>query len=479
MKRIISVMTAVAAAVTVIVTAAVFIPESAVPGRYVKAQVSTLRKADNRESLLQEEDRQESDEPKESELYAKAAVLMDADSGRILYEKNGSLPMAMASTTKIMTCILALENADIREEAIVSGYASGMPKVKLSVKKGESYRLKDLLYSMMLESHNDSAAVIAEHIGKKILEKEKSSEAEEAGTEENEKKEEREDEQAESKKAIAAFAGLMNRKAAELGCKNTWFITPNGLDAGQTVRSRNGEEKVREHATTAAELAQIMSYCVLKSPKKEEFLTITGTPAYTFTANGRTFSCVNHNAFLSMMKGALSGKTGFTNKAGYCYVGALQNDGRTFTVALLDCGWPNHRNYKWSDTRKLMGYGLSHYKDRSLETEELPEGLLDPIPVENAQAKGLTETVYARIEKGEEKQGRDHLLMREDEKTEIEWSVEKRLTAPVEAGQIVGTVCYKVNGTVYLTEYLKTTQAIPARDFKWCLRQILVRFMLG
>lgn len=472
MKRIISVMTAIAAAVTVTVTAVVCIPESVVREGCVKAQESTGREIDSRESLLQEENRQKADEPEDSELYAKAAVLMDADSGRILYEKNGSLPLAMASTTKIMTCILALENADILEEALVSGYASGMPKVKLFVKKGESYRLKDLLYSMMLESHNDSAAVIAEHIGEKILEKRKT-ETEQAG------KEEKEDAQEESKAAIAAFAGLMNRKAAELGCKNTWFITPNGLDASQTIRSRNGEEEVREHVTTAAELAQIMSYCILKSPKREEFLAITGTPAYTFTANGRTFSCVNHNAFLGMMKGALSGKTGFTNKAGYCYVGALQKDGRTFTVALLACGWPNHRNYKWSDTKKLMEYGLSHYKDRSLLAEELPEGLLHPIPVENAQAKGLTETVYAGIEKGEEKQGRDHLLMREDEKTEIDWNVEKKLTAPVEAGQIVGTICYKVDGTVYLTEYLKTTETIPKRDFKWCVRQILVRFMLS
>ena len=102
-------------------------------------------------------------------LYATAAVLMDADSGRVLYEKNGFTPMAMASTTKIMTCIVVLENAVLEEEADVSSYASGMPKVKLYVQKGEKYTLKDLLHSLMLESHNDSAVVIAEHIGKQYL----------------------------------------------------------------------------------------------------------------------------------------------------------------------------------------------------------------------------------------------------------------------------------------------------------------------
>jgi len=102
-------------------------------------------------------------------LYATSAVLMDADSGRVLYEKNGYTPMAMASTTKIMTCILVLESGKADEELTVSGYAASMPKVKLYIKKGESYRVRDLLYSLMLESHNDSAVALAEHIGKQYL----------------------------------------------------------------------------------------------------------------------------------------------------------------------------------------------------------------------------------------------------------------------------------------------------------------------
>ena len=116
----------------------------------------------------------------------------------------------------------------------------------------------------------------------------------------------------------------MNSKAEELGCTSTYFITPNGLDA----RDENGI-----HHTTAKDLARIMKYCITESPAKEQFLEITRTDSYSFSdCNGdRTYTCTNHNAFLKMMDGALTGKTGFTADAGYCYVGAL----KTMTGHLL------------------------------------------------------------------------------------------------------------------------------------------------
>lgn len=146
-------------------------------------------------------------------LYEQAAVLLDADSGRVLYGKNEETPMAMASTTKIMTCILVLENAKVEEEVSISAYAATMPKVKLYVKKGEHYTVRELLFSLMLESHNDAAAALAEYIGGKLLGETK--EASEHTTEE-------------SKAALHRFAQAMNEKAVEIGCEDTWFITPNG-----------------------------------------------------------------------------------------------------------------------------------------------------------------------------------------------------------------------------------------------------------
>lgn len=113
-----------------------------------------------------------------------------------------------------------------------------------------------------------------------------------------------------------------------------------------------------------------MKYCIKESPCREDFLNVTRTASYSFydADKKRSFSCNNHNAFLNMMEGALTGKTGFTANAGYCYVGALTRDGKTFIVALLACGWPNNKTYKWKDTVKLMNYGLENYSYRSFLT---------------------------------------------------------------------------------------------------------------
>lgn len=431
-------------------------------------------------------------------LYAAAAVLMDADSGRVLYGKSADTPMAMASTTKIMTCIQILEHADPDETLTVSAYAASMPKVKLYIKQGEEYRVGDLLYSLMLESHNDTAVALAEHVGRKYLpEGLRDKPASEFTVEE-------------SKMAVAAFAALMNAKAAELGCENTWFITPNGLDATETITLQDGSTVQKEHCTTAAELARIMAYCIRESPQKDAFLRITRAENYSFSANSRSFSCYNHNAFLSMMDGALSGKTGFTNKAGYCYVGALERDGRTFVVSLLACGWPNNKTYKWSDTRELMEYGLEHYSYKSFldEGTRFDEKLLQPVPVLNGRTDILGITAYTGIEvagrRDNEQDGaaprndpetagmggadtpadrtdgeRPGLLLREDEQIRVEYDWSKSLEAPVKQGTTVGNIRYIVDDRVYLTESIVTTQNVERIEFDWCLEQILGRFLIG
>ena len=173
------------------------------------------------EETAVKQDAKEASPDETLQLYAQSAVLMDADSGRVLYGKNPEDILPMASTTKIMTCILALEYGNPEEIVEVSAYAATMPKVKLYVKQGEKYRLKDLLYSLMLESHNDSAVVIAEAVGG----------------------------------SVEGFAAMMNQKARDIGCFDTYFITPNGLDA---VVNDSG----RTHSTTARDLAKIMAYCV-------------------------------------------------------------------------------------------------------------------------------------------------------------------------------------------------------------------------
>ena len=358
------------------------------------------------------------------ELYARSAVLMDADSGRVLFGKEEEEIRPMASTTKIMTCILALENQEEGQVVTASAYASGRPKVRLGVREKEQFYLKDLLYSLMLESHNDSAVVIAEGI---------------SGT-------------------VEEFAKLMNQKAGELGCEDTHFVTPNGLDES---------DEGGAHSTTARDLATIMRYCIMQSPCREEFLEITQTKNYQFSdvEGKRNFSCVNHNAFLDMMDGALTGKTGFTSDAGYCYVGAVRRDDRTFIVALLACGWPNNKGYKWKDTRKLMEYGIAGYQYRDVwEDVTLPEvPVLQGVKEERPYETELSVPVQVA--------GKEEIpvLLREDEGVKVSTDVKDSLKAPVSEGEVVGSVRYLLEGEEIASYEVVTTEAVRERDLKWAL----------
>jgi D-alanyl-D-alanine carboxypeptidase (penicillin-binding protein 5/6) len=406
-------------------------------------------------------------------LYATAAVLMDGDSGRILYGVNEDSVLAMASTTKIMTCILVLENGNPQDLAEVSSYAAGMPQVKMGVRTKESYRVQDLLHALMLESHNDAAVVLAEYIGKAYLPENLRSIATGDYT------------LAQSKEAVAAFAALMNQKAQDIGCQNTWFITPNGLDAEEVVTTKSGEVLTKAHSTTAADLARIMAYCIKESPQKEAFLTITRTPSYYFTGgNGRSFSLVNHNAFLSMMEGALTGKTGFTNKAGYCYVGALKRDGKTLIVALLACGWPNHKTYKWSDTRTLMQYGLENYTYHTFEEAAYREDTLPELTIENGQPSYLGGTAKTGLFIPQEEQlgnGEEEvptgILLKNGEEIQVICKLKDSLPAPAKEGTLAGMIYYVVDGKAFKTEQILTTTSIEAIDYKWCFQQIINRFL--
>lgn len=378
--------------------------------------------------------------PKETELYAKGAVLLDADSGRVLYGKNEDVPMPMASTTKIMTLIVVLENANLEDVVTASANAARQPKVHLGMEKQQQFKLEDLCYSLMLESHNDSAVALAEYV---------------AGS-------------------VEAFAVMMNDKARDLGCSNTYFITPNGLDA--TVDTKQGK---KVHSTTAKELACILRYCIKISPCKDKFLEITRTQSHSFTdiSGKRSYSCNNHNAFLQMMEGALTGKTGFTGNAGYCYVGALQRDERTYIVALLACGWPNNKTYKWKDTRRLMEYGIQNYTYHQVfEKREK----FDPVPVlqgcivENGQAK-LWED--ARI-KPYMKEESLILLMNPEEKVDIRYKLDKDIIAPIEEGEIIGRAEYYLNGTQIGCFPVYSCNKIVTFNLELCMKEIKNKFLL-
>ncbi|MBR5127573.1 MAG: D-alanyl-D-alanine carboxypeptidase [Roseburia sp.] len=375
--------------------------------------------------------------PKESELYAKAAVLMDADSGRILYAKNGTDALANASTTKILTCILALEYSQPDAVVEVSVRAASAPKVHLGTEAGQHFYMIDLLYALMLESYNDCAVAIAEHI---------------AGS-------------------VEDFAKIMNQRAKDIGCLDTYFITPNGLD---------GTDENGFHHTTAEDLALLMRYCVMRSAKWEEFRAITATKNYSFCEidSGRNYSVVNRNAFLDMMQGAFSGKTGFTGNAGYCYVGALTRDDRTYIVALLACGWPNNRTYKWSDSKKLMQYGIEHYKKVNLNEMEIDLEEIGTIIVENGQGERIGVDTYTGVKLGEVT-GIEELLIAKEEEVKVSYQVKQQLNAPVAMDTQIGSVFITIDDTVLREYKILTIDEVAKIDFVWCMKMIVTIFVEG
>jgi D-alanyl-D-alanine carboxypeptidase (penicillin-binding protein 5/6) len=344
-------------------------------------------------------------------LHALSALLLDASNNRVLYEKNGYKRMPMASTTKIMTCIVALENADLNGIVTVSSYAASMPDVQMNIKKGEQYYLKDLLYSLMLESHNDSAVAIAEYIGG----------------------------------SVEGFATMMNDKARALGCEDTNFITPNGLDA-------------EGHYTTARDLAVIASYAI----KNKDFIKITNTSSHEFQeiTKGISHRVSNKNRFLYMMEGAIGVKTGFTGDAGYCFVGAIQKTDKTLISVVLGCGWPPNKNLKWRDTKELMSYGIGNYELKQI----FKEIKFDPIQVKDGQQR------YVSLDM----QGDLLLLMRDDEAVKIVYHLPNMLKAPVKADTEVGKASYYINDTLYTEFPIYTTEDVLKVDFNFCF-QIIVK----
>lgn len=365
-----------------------------------------------------------------SELHALSAVLMDGDSGRVLYEKDGKTPLANASTTKVLTCIVALESSPGDDYVQVSQNAASQPEVRLGLQKGEQYYLEDLLYSLMLKSHNDTAVAIAEHCG---------------GT-------------------VEGFARMLNRKAKQIGCKDTYFITPNGLDA----QDENGK-----HHTTAEDLALIMRYAI----KNKTFLHISQTRDYTFSeiTGKRTFSVHNANALLDMMDGVLAGKTGYTSQAGYCYVCAWEEEGKTFVVSLLGCGWPNHKTYKWSDTKKLLSYGSYNYDYETYWQEPHTSKILVTDGVENMQNIG--EKVYLRGKCSVTSEDREkEILLKKGEAVTCKTEIPQKVSAPVLKGEKLGRIAYYLDGKLIASYPVYAERSVEKISFKWYTEKVFHDF---
>lgn len=237
------------------------------------------------------------------ENTANAAILLNMDSGDVLYEKNADERMLIASTTKIMTALVALENCDLTEEVTVTREQCLVEGSSVYLKPGESYTVESLLYGLMLSSGNDAAMALACHVGG----------------------------------SVDGFAEMMNETAARLGLKNSHFVNPHGLDA-------------EEHYSSAHDLAVIAA----EAMRNEQFAQIVSTKSYTV---GETV-CVNHNKLLWQYEGCKGLKTGYTMAAGRSLVSCAERDGmHLICVTLSD---PND----WADHTALLDWGFENWEYR-------------------------------------------------------------------------------------------------------------------
>ncbi|MDI3327427.1 MAG: D-alanyl-D-alanine carboxypeptidase family protein [Alicyclobacillaceae bacterium] len=245
--------------------------------------------------------------PAPPDIAARGAAVVDVDSGRVLYAKEGDRILPIASLTKIVTGWIAVESGRLDEWVTVSPRAAGKEGSSVYLKAGERYKLRDLVYAMMLRSGNDAAVAVAEHL---------------SGSEEK-------------------FAELMNRKVRELGLRNMYFANPHGLDAPG-------------HGASPADLARLTARA-LKNP---EFAKIVSTRYYRMPWPGEPWdrSLRNKNKMLWQYPGADGVKTGYTKKAGRCLASSATRDGRRVVAVVLDD--PSD----WKDSARLLDYAFRAYR---------------------------------------------------------------------------------------------------------------------
>ena len=218
----------------------------------------------------------------------------------------------------------------------------------------------------------------------------------------------------------------------------------------------------------------MMSYCVWKSPMKAQFLEITQTRNYTGSSNGKSYTFSNKNAFLDQMEGVLSGKTGYTAKAGYCYVAAYEENGKRYCVSLLACGWPNNKTYKWSDTRTLFTYGRNHYDKKRVELSQIEKeyqtnGYVVP-PEFKSLNRGENIILYGSAKEYE-------VLISDSEEVKKEILLYKNTELPIKEGQVLGMCKIYVEDMLLDEIELIATDEVRSWKFVDIFEAILYQFL--
>ena len=351
----------------------------------------------------------------ELEVSAPSAILMEASTGTVLYEKDAHARLAPASVTKVMTLLLvmeALETGQISwdDTVIASDTAAAKGGSQIYLEPGEQMTMDEMLKSVVVSSANDCATALAEHI---------------AGSE-------------------SAFVDRMNQRARELGMADTHFVNCTGLD---------DEPNASEHLTSAHDIA-IMSRELLKHDEIRRYTTI-----WMDTVRNGAFGLANTNKLVRFYEGTTGLKTGYTSSAGHCLSASAMRDGVEYIAVVLKCANSKER---FQAAKTLLNHGFANYTLVSAD----PDTEIPPVPV----ILGSTEQIQPQpAEAG-------NVLIEKSRKNAVstEVTVDTEVKAPVEAGQRLGTLLLKAEGEVLSEIPLVAPEAVPRRTW-WDVTKTLLK----
>lgn len=345
-------------------------------------------------------------------LNSRIAVAYDRKSGNVIWGKNENKRSAMASTTKIMTSILLIENADLNQTIEVSAKAGGTGGSRLGLKKNDKITMRDLLYGLMLKSGNDAAVAIAETVGG----------------------------------SVEGFAEMMNNKAKELHLENTHFVTPHGLDNP-------------EHYTTAVELAKLADYAL----KNETFAKVVNTKTYTVTINGYPKTISNTNELLGNIEGVNGVKTGFTNNAGRCLVTSVNRNGFEIITVVLQA---DTKKFRGSDSIKLINYIYDNYE--LLNIKEIVDEKFNDWCQINKKRITVNKAVRYDMKFYMSNLEDDVIPVKKVDKDNIDVEVNNlfNFEAPVEKDAVIGSMKICLKGNVIDVVQIKNSNLIEKKSVK-------------
>ena len=357
-----------------------------------------------------------------SAINSRSCIIYDRNSHMVLYSKNENKTVKMASTTKIMTSLIIIENCDLSETVEVSKKSASTGGSRLGLKTGDKITIKDLLYGLMLCSGNDAAIALAEYAGEDVT----------------------------------GFVRLMNDKANQLGLKNTHYESPHGLDSDN-------------HYTTAYELAVLTDYAL----KNKTFLQIVGTKNYTITINGYSKNISNTNELLGNLTGVYGVKTGFTNGANRCLVTACKRNNMDIICVVLGA---DTKRFRTQDSIKLIEYAFKNFT--YINANDLAIDYFENWKNENLKYLTINKSSSTsfKLEVKASKTPILSILKNETNDIKTSISIKPNLEAPLYPDSVIGSLTLSISDRNLITLDIINTDTIKKKNIPFYLKLFLSNY---